>query len=150
MSHRKDKKRTDTVSKMPRLEPPRSGLPKRPRQMRKLCRGTQNWLLPATRCVSCGTNDHASWNRAYPTFLKKTEEFNSRNPENTLHFFPTTESWTWTPSNRNSTPAPTTHYKHNQDPDQEHPQQYKNKGKGKAPARNIDTSSQTTPWTLKS
>ena len=84
-------------------------------------------------------NDHASWNRACPTFLKKTEEVNSRNPENTLHFFPTTKSWTWTPSNQNSTPEPTTHYKHNQDPDQEHPQQNKNKGKGKAQARNIDT-----------
>jgi hypothetical protein len=94
----------------------------------------------ATRCVSCGTNDHASWNRRCPTLLKKTEEFNARNPENTLHFFPTTDPWTWTPSNRNPTPAPTTNKEPNQSNHQTYPQwNSRDKGKGKAAMWCTDT-----------
>lgn len=60
------------------------------------------------KCVSCGTNDHASWSRTCPTFLKKRDEFNSRNPDNSLQFFPTADPWSWTPIDRTSPPrAPT-------------------------------------------
>jgi hypothetical protein len=50
----------------------------------------------STKCVSCGNGDHPSWSRACPTYLRKVGDCDSRNPENTLHFFPTEEPWTWT------------------------------------------------------
>ena len=37
-----------------------------------------------------------------PTFLKKVDEFNMRNPENLLPFFPTAEPWTWSTGNINT------------------------------------------------
>ena len=49
------------------------------------------------KCVSCNTDDHASWSRHCPTYIRKREECNSRNPKNSLQFFPTSEPWTWTP-----------------------------------------------------
>lgn len=49
----------------------------------------------AKRCVSCKNDDHASWSRECPTFLKKVDEYNARNPENLLPFFPTADPWTW-------------------------------------------------------
>jgi hypothetical protein len=58
---------------------------------------------PMTRaCVSCKTDDHASWSRDCPTFIKKLSDFNDRNPENTLQYIPTADPWTWT---ANSQPA---------------------------------------------
>lgn len=51
----------------------------------------------ATCCVSCRSDDHASWSRECPTFLKKLSELNTRNPENTLQYIPTADPWTWTP-----------------------------------------------------
>ena len=45
-------------------------------------------------------DDHASWSRECPTFMKKLSEFNDRNPENALQYIPTTELWTWTVSNK--------------------------------------------------
>jgi hypothetical protein len=48
-----------------------------------------------TRCASCNTDDHASWSRECPTFLRKVEDFNARNPENVLPYFPTSDPWTW-------------------------------------------------------
>ena len=65
-------------------------------------------LKSLTRCVSCQTSNHASWSRECPTFLRKVEELNERNPENRLPFFPTTEPWTWTVGNTNPSPATTT------------------------------------------
>lgn len=47
------------------------------------------------RCASCKSSDHASWDRGCPEFVKRLSDFNKRNPENSLHFFPTTETWTW-------------------------------------------------------
>jgi hypothetical protein len=47
------------------------------------------------RCVSCKSNEHASWSRGCPVFLKKSEELNMRNIENTMPFFPTNDPWTW-------------------------------------------------------
>lgn len=49
-------------------------------------------------CASCEVEGHASWSRECPTFLKKLNELNSRNPENTLQFIPTADPWTWTTS----------------------------------------------------
>ena len=43
----------------------------------------------AVRCISCGTEDHPSWNRACPVFR------NRRHPENQLHFIPADKPWTW-------------------------------------------------------
>ena len=48
------------------------------------------------RCVSCKVGGHASWSRECPTFIKKSNEFNERNPENTLQYIPTSDPWTWT------------------------------------------------------
>jgi hypothetical protein len=63
-------------------------------------------------CVSCRSNDHASWSRACLAFIRKTEDFNSRNPDNSLQFFPTADSWTWSPS-FNHNPYPTAKLKGN-------------------------------------
>ena len=54
-------------------------------------------------CVSCKANDHASWSRACPTFVKKIAEFNARNPDNSLQYFPTADAWTWSTVDK---PAP--------------------------------------------
>jgi hypothetical protein len=51
------------------------------------------------RCASCNSTDHASWSRECPTFMRKVEECNRRNPENSLPFIPSDEPWTWTPRN---------------------------------------------------
>ena len=58
------------------------------------------------RCISCVTDDHASWSRECPTFLKRVEDFNMRNPENLLPFFPTNDPWTWSIRVANCTQAP--------------------------------------------
>jgi hypothetical protein len=55
------------------------------------------------RCLSCKTADHASWSRECPVFLRKVDEFNERNPENLLPFFPTADPWTWSTGNTNAT-----------------------------------------------
>jgi hypothetical protein len=62
---------------------------------------------PLTRaCVSCKTDDHASWSRDCPTFVKKLNDFNDRNPENALQYIPTAEPWTWTASAPSAQPQP--------------------------------------------
>ena len=57
-------------------------------------------------CVSCEVEGHASWSRECPTFIKKLNDLNDRNPENTLQYIPTSEPWTWTTSAK---PAPQPH-----------------------------------------
>ena len=57
---------------------------------------TSDCLSNNKACVSCRTNDHASWSRSCPIFVKKIDEFNNRNPDNSLQFFPTSDPWTWT------------------------------------------------------
>jgi hypothetical protein len=47
------------------------------------------------KCISCDTDDHTSWDRNCPTFLRKCEEQNQRNQENVMPFFPSTEDWSW-------------------------------------------------------
>ena len=49
-------------------------------------------------CASCNTNDHTSWSRTCPAFLKKLDELNSRNPDNLLQVFPTADLWSWAPA----------------------------------------------------
>jgi hypothetical protein len=56
---------------------------------------TSSCQVDERACVSCKVNDHASWSRACPTFTKKIAEFNSRNPDNSLQYFPTADAWTW-------------------------------------------------------
>ena len=56
---------------------------------------TSNCLATEQKCASCNTCDHASWSRSCPTFLKKSDEFNVRNPDNLLQYFPTADPWTW-------------------------------------------------------
>ena len=46
------------------------------------------------RCVLCGSDDHASWDRSCPTFLHKCAELNNRMEENRMPYFPTLETWT--------------------------------------------------------
>ena len=66
---------------------------------------TTNCLSTARRCVSCRTDDHASWSRECPTFLKKMGEYNSRNPDNTMQFFPTADPWSWFTTDKPSIPT---------------------------------------------
>ena len=40
-------------------------------------------------CVSCKSNDHASWSRECLVFLRKMDELNTRHLENLMPFFPT-------------------------------------------------------------
>jgi hypothetical protein len=57
---------------------------------------TASCLTSEKECVSCKSKDHASWSRACPTFTRKLAEYNNRNPENSLQYFPTADSWSWT------------------------------------------------------
>jgi len=60
---------------------------------------TSDCPTPLTKfCVSCKADDHASWSRECPTFTRKLNDLNDRNPENTLQFIPTADPWTWTAS----------------------------------------------------
>jgi hypothetical protein len=68
---------------------------------------TVSCLTSDKRCVSCKTDDHASWSRKCPTFIRRTDEYNNRNPDNLLQYFPTADSCTWSTSFR-SLPPPTT------------------------------------------
>ena len=45
-------------------------------------------------CVSCRTEDHASWDRTCPEFIRKSAHFDELHPENALTYFPTDEEWT--------------------------------------------------------
>jgi hypothetical protein len=67
---------------------------------------TANCLDPTKNCVSCKITGHSSWDRNCPSFQKKLTEFNLRNPENALQYFPTADSWTWTASDRPLAPSP--------------------------------------------
>lgn len=60
----------------------------------------------AKRCVSCKKDDHASWSRDCPTFLKKVDELNERLPENALQYIPTADPWTWTATEKRPSPPP--------------------------------------------
>jgi hypothetical protein len=65
-------------------------------------------------CVSCKSKDHASWSRTCPAFTKRLAEFNVRNPDNSLQYFPTSDVWTWSTADKPTVaaapaaPAPST------------------------------------------
>ena len=56
-----------------------------------------------TRCVSCKSDEHASWSRQCPTLLRRVEDFKERNPESSLPYFPTADPWTWSTDDANPT-----------------------------------------------
>ena len=74
---------------------------------------TSRCLATEKACVSCKPSDHASWSRTCLTFAKKLAEFNIRNPDNSLQYFPTADTWSWTAIDKPPTtalapaPAPT-------------------------------------------
>jgi hypothetical protein len=63
----------------------------------------------APKCVSCGEeSSHPSSSPSCPTFIHKSETLDERFPENTMPYFPTSESWTWasSPSNPPASASP--------------------------------------------
>ena len=50
-----------------------------------------------TFCVSCRSNEHASWDRECPEFRRRCGQYDENYPENNLVFFPTEENWTLIP-----------------------------------------------------
>ena len=50
-----------------------------------------------THCVSCKSDEHASWDRTCPEFLRRCDQYDENYPENSLPYFPSEESWTLTP-----------------------------------------------------
>ena len=87
------------MSKVSRLESLRQGVPiSRCGNCSKNHR-TSDCTTPEERiCVSCVSEGHASWSRECPTFIKKLNKLNDRNPENTLQYIPMADPWTWTTS----------------------------------------------------
>jgi hypothetical protein len=80
------------------------------------CGENDHWTKNCTNkekkhCVSCKTDEHASWSRTCPIFLKKCDELDKRTPENNLPFFPASEPWTWS-----STTQPVSHPLHTEPP----------------------------------
>ena len=54
------------------------------------------------------SDNHPSWSRQCPTFLKKLTDLNSRNLDNSTLFFPSSDPWTWaTKSNTDTAPTHT-------------------------------------------
>jgi len=47
-------------------------------------------------CATCKTNDHASWDRNCPEFIRRCVMYDERNPENNTVYFPTEQDWTLT------------------------------------------------------
>ena len=67
------------------------------------CGARDHWTSKCTQsgvtyCASCKAHDHTSWDRGCPTFLRKVEELNTRDPANDIPFFPAKETWTWSSS----------------------------------------------------
>ena len=58
-----------------------------------------------TYCINCESTNHASWSRDCPTFVRKCREFDEKHPENSLPYYPSTESWTWAPNPRLPEPS---------------------------------------------
>jgi hypothetical protein len=107
-------------------------------------------------CASCEVDGHASWSRECPTFIKKLNELNNRNPENALQYIPTADPWTWT-TNADSTAQP--HRQAQQPParpppkNEQHPRPPARKNSYQPQARqydsyvpNYDKTGRRTPW----
>ena len=98
---------------------------------------TNECPTPEARCcISCNSNEHASWSRECPTFVRKQNEFNSRNPENTLQYIPTAEPWTWTTNTETTIqpPPPAANKPYHSNQDKRIPTR-----KSQAPARKVDS-----------
>lgn len=86
---------------------------------------SNNCLTEEKACISCNSKDHASWSRTCPTFLRKLDEFNIRNPDNSLQYFPTADSWTWTATETaHLSPTPANQKKPSKNQLGKRPQQY--------------------------
>ena len=88
---------------------------------------------PATiRCVSCNSDNHASWSRECPEFLWRADDCDKSNPENMLLFIPSAEPWTWStardevPSWAAYEPAPLPDVQYRQGNQRERKAAYKN------------------------
>ncbi|KAI0784692.1 hypothetical protein C8Q75DRAFT_705133, partial [Abortiporus biennis] len=46
-------------------------------------------------CVSCNGGNHPSNSRDCPAFVSQCRVFDTKYPENSMHYFPTLENWTW-------------------------------------------------------
>ncbi|KAG2747348.1 hypothetical protein P692DRAFT_201867111 [Suillus brevipes Sb2] len=47
-----------------------------------------------TRCVNCRSQQHTSWSRSCPEFIKHCKELDDKFPENRMPYFPTEHAWT--------------------------------------------------------
>ncbi|KAG2747165.1 hypothetical protein P692DRAFT_201791369 [Suillus brevipes Sb2] len=47
-----------------------------------------------TRCVNSRTDNHTSWSRKCPEFIRRCELLNEKFPENRMPYFPTEAAWT--------------------------------------------------------
>jgi hypothetical protein len=47
-------------------------------------------------CANCRNNGHSSWSRGCPEFGKRCKDLDEKYPENSMPYFPTSESWTHT------------------------------------------------------
>ena len=47
-------------------------------------------------CASCKSNEHASWDRQCPEFIRRCAIYDERHPENNTVYFPTEQDWTLT------------------------------------------------------
>ena len=97
---------------------------------------TSECLTPEARCcVSCKSNEHASWSRECPPFIKRLNDLNERNPENALQYIPTADPWTWTASAQ-AAPQPRQPYSNPTRTDQTRERPHYTK---KAPPRRYDS-----------
>ena len=59
----------------------------------------------APACISCGPNSHhPSTSPACPTFISKCNTLDGCFPENSMHYFPSNDSWTWAAAPTNLPP----------------------------------------------
>jgi len=58
---------------------------------------------------SCNVDDHTSWARDCPTFIRKCQEYNTKHPENSLPYYHSSEPWIW--ATGLPSPDPTTRYR---------------------------------------
>ena len=59
-------------------------------------------------CVSCGpSSQHPSTSSTCPTFMQKCDALDLRFPENSMPYFPSTETWTWAAAPANPPPPST-------------------------------------------
>ena len=64
------------------------------------CGARDHWMSKCMKqdkvyCTSGRVTNHASWDHNCPTFLRKINDLNARDPANDLPFFPAKKSWTW-------------------------------------------------------